>query len=161
VVASYTAVLIADTAVPAWHDARREMPFVFTSSAAAAASGVGLIAASDAGAAPVRRLAAGAVLSELAAEQLMERRLPPVVANAYHEGKAGRLLRRSRVLSVAGAAAVSLGGRHRAVRMAAGGALLASSALTRFGIFHAGMASAQDPAATVQPQRARASALRR
>ena len=28
-IASYTAVLIADTATPAWHDARRELPFVF------------------------------------------------------------------------------------------------------------------------------------
>ena len=28
-VASYTAVLVADTAVPAWHDGHREMPFVF------------------------------------------------------------------------------------------------------------------------------------
>ena len=37
--ATYTAVLIADTAVPAWHDAHRELPFVFAGSAAAAAAG--------------------------------------------------------------------------------------------------------------------------
>lgn len=36
-VATYTAVLVSDTAVPAWHDARRELPFVFAASAVASA----------------------------------------------------------------------------------------------------------------------------
>ena len=40
-VASYTGVLIADTAVPAWHDAHRELPFLFVGSAASAAAGLG------------------------------------------------------------------------------------------------------------------------
>ena len=34
---SYTAALIADTAVPAWHEARRELPFLFAAGAAATA----------------------------------------------------------------------------------------------------------------------------
>ena len=38
-VASYTSVLIADTAVPAWHEAQDVMPFIFTASAAASAGG--------------------------------------------------------------------------------------------------------------------------
>ncbi|HEY0937156.1 MAG TPA: NrfD/PsrC family molybdoenzyme membrane anchor subunit, partial [Trebonia sp.] len=33
-VAAYTAVLVSDTAVPAWHDGYPELPFVFTGSAA-------------------------------------------------------------------------------------------------------------------------------
>jgi hypothetical protein len=37
-----------------------------------------------------------------------------------------------------------------------GAALLAGSALTRFGIFAAGMTSARDPKYTVEPQRERA-----
>jgi hypothetical protein len=36
-----------------------------------------------------------------------------------------------------------------------GAALLAASALTRFGIFEAGMASARDPKYTIVPQRQR------
>src|SRR6266699_2488291 len=32
-VATYTSVLLADTAVPAWHDAHRELPYVFAGSA--------------------------------------------------------------------------------------------------------------------------------
>ena len=35
--ATYTAALIANTAVPAWHEARRELPFVFAAGAAASA----------------------------------------------------------------------------------------------------------------------------
>ncbi len=40
-VASYTAVLVSDTAVPAWHEGRHVMPFLFVASAAAAAAGPG------------------------------------------------------------------------------------------------------------------------
>ena len=39
-IATYTAALICDTAVPAWHEGYREMPYVFAGSAASAA-GVG------------------------------------------------------------------------------------------------------------------------
>jgi hypothetical protein len=42
--------------------------------------------------------------------------------------------------------------------MLAGGLLLAGSACTRFAIFDAGVASAEDPAYTVGPQRARLAA---
>ena len=50
--------LIADTAVPAWHEAHRELPFVFVGSAASAAAGFGLLAAPLRENAPARRLAA-------------------------------------------------------------------------------------------------------
>ena len=38
--ATYTGVLLANTAVPVWHEARRELPFVFAAGAATSA-GVG------------------------------------------------------------------------------------------------------------------------
>ncbi|MDQ3456389.1 MAG: polysulfide reductase, partial [Actinomycetota bacterium] len=37
---TYTAVLLAATAVPGWHEAHRELPFVFARSALASAGGV-------------------------------------------------------------------------------------------------------------------------
>ena len=43
-VASYTSVLLADTAVPAWHEGHRELPFVFAGSAVTAAGGLGMLA---------------------------------------------------------------------------------------------------------------------
>ena len=36
-IATYTAALLANTAVPAWHDGHREMPYLFAGSAASAA----------------------------------------------------------------------------------------------------------------------------
>jgi formate-dependent nitrite reductase membrane component NrfD len=155
-VASYTGVLVADTAVPAWHDAHRELPFLFVSSAATAAAGLGLACAADGESEPVRRLALLGGAAELAAGQWLEARLEPVVGRAYREGKAGALLRAAKALTVAGGVGAALGARSRPLRLASAAALLAASACTRFGVFYAGVASAEDPAATIEPQRARA-----
>jgi hypothetical protein len=53
-----------------------------------------------------------------------------------------------------------LAGRNRAVAAASGLALLAASALTRFGVFEAGLASARDPRYTIEPQKNRLAARR-
>ena len=53
-----------------------------------------------------------------------------------------------------------LGGRDRLVAAASGLALLSASALTRFGVFEAGMHSARDPRYTVEPQKRRLAARR-
>lgn len=42
-VVSYTAVLLSQTAVPAWHEAHSQLPFVFAGSAAASAGGLGMV----------------------------------------------------------------------------------------------------------------------
>ncbi|MCU1491001.1 MAG: Polysulfide reductase NrfD [Acidimicrobiaceae bacterium] len=160
-VAAYTGVLIADTAVPAWHGARRELPFLFVSSAAAAASGLGLIVAPPGEAAPMRCLAVAGAGGELAFGTLLERRLEPVVAKAYKENRAGKLMKLAKGLSIAGATGAVLGGRSRALRIASGACLLGASACTRFGVFFAGIASAEDPAATIVPQRERLEERRR
>ncbi|WP_101386628.1 NrfD/PsrC family molybdoenzyme membrane anchor subunit [Streptomyces sp. TLI_146] len=153
-VASYTAVLAADTAVPAWHGAHRELPYVFAASATAAAAGMALAVGPSHEAAPARCAAALAALAETAASRAAERRLG-MVAETWREGRAGTLLRAARALTVGGAAGAMLGGHRRAVAAASGLALLAGSACTRFGVFAAGIASAEDPEYTVLPQRAR------
>ncbi len=154
-VASYTGALIANTAVPAWHGAHRELPFVFVGSAASAAAGFALLAAPADEAAPARRMAVLGAAGELAAEQLMERRLG-MVAEALHEGNAGKRLKAAKALTAAGAIGAAAGARRsRALAALSGAALLAGSALTRFGLFEAGMASARDPKFTVEPQRER------
>ncbi|MFD0899106.1 NrfD/PsrC family molybdoenzyme membrane anchor subunit [Actinomadura sediminis] len=154
-VAAYTAVLAADTAVPAWHEGYREMPFVFTGSATIAAAGMALVAAPRRETGPMRTAAVCGAALELGAMELMQRRLG-VIAEAYREGTAGRLVRAARVLTVAGAATGALlGGRNRTAAALGGAALLAASACTRFGAFHAGMRSAEDPKYTVVPQRER------
>jgi hypothetical protein len=154
-VASYTAALIADTAVPAWHEGYREMPFLFVGSAAAAGSGFAMIAAPHEEGAPARQLALLGAVAELGAEQLLERRLG-IVAGTLHEGTAGRRLRAAKGLTAAGAlGAATIARRGRLGAALSGACLLAGSALTRFGLFAAGVASAEDPRYTVQPQRER------
>jgi hypothetical protein len=153
-VAAYTSVLLADTAVPAWHDARRELPYLFVGSAATAAAGLGLLGAGAERVSPARRLAVLGAVAELTAERLLERRLGPT-AEPYRTGKAGALMRAGRALAAGGAAAAVLGRRSRTVSALAGVALLAGSAVTRFGVFEAGRVSARDPKYTVGPQRER------
>jgi formate-dependent nitrite reductase membrane component NrfD len=154
-IAAYTAPLIANTAVPTWHDGHRELPFVFVGSAASAAGGLGMIVApvEEAGPARAAAILGGAV--EISALRLMERRMG-MTAEPLRQGTAGTLIRAAEVLPVAGAGIGGLLGRwSRTAAIAGGLASLAGSACTRFGIFHAGVASAQDPKYTVQPQRER------
>lgn len=153
-VAAYTAALISDTAVPAWHDGHREMPYVFVGSAATAAGGLGLVAAPLAEQGPARAVALLGVAGELGAFEPMKRRMG-MVAEPYSTGTGGRYVRASQVLSLAGAAGAVLGRRNRLASALSGVALLAASACTRWGIFHAGLASARDPRYTVEPQRER------
>ena len=150
-VAAYTAVLVSDTAVPAWHEGHRELPFVFTSSAAMAAGGLGLLAAPAGQNAPARNLALLGTAAEMAASELMTRRMG-MVAEPYRAGRSGAYMRASRVLSAAGATGALLGRRNRVIAALSGAALLGASAASRWGVFHAGLASAADPRYTVVPQ---------
>ncbi len=159
-VVSYTAVLVADTAVPSWHEAWRELPFVFVSSGASAASGLALVASPVAEAAPARRLAVGSAVAESLLRRRMVSRMG-LAGEPFEQGRAGRLLRVADGLTAAGTAVGALVGRRSRLAAAAGGlALLAGSACTRFGIFAAGVASARDPKYTVTPQRERLDARR-
>ena len=153
-VASYTSVLLADTAVPAWHDAHRELPFVFAGSAVTAAGGLGMLAVRPDGAGQAARFAVLGAAAELIAKSLLLRRLGPA-AEPYQKRRAGTLMEAGEVLTAAGLAGAVLAGRSRAAAALSGAALMAASALTRFGVFEAGRASARDPKYTVGPQRQR------
>ncbi len=101
-VAAYTAVLLADTATPSWHEAYRELPLVFVGSAAAASGGFGMLASPLAQAGPARRMALGGAVVELVAEHMMEGSMG-ITAEPLHEGKAGRLMRAAEALTLGGA----------------------------------------------------------
>jgi len=158
--AAYTAVLLADTAVPTWNATHRDLPFVFVSSASLASAGLAMVTTPTAETGPARTLAVLGVLGDVTAMKLMERRTDPVAAEPLHHGDAGRMLRWSERLAVAGGLGALLGGRRRSVAAASGLALLAASALTRFGVFEAGIHSTKDPRYTVEPQKRRLAARR-
>ena len=152
--ATYTAVLVADTAIPAWHGARRELPFLFAGSATAAAAGAALVLTPTADAAAARRLAAVGGAMEIGASKAMEHRLGHGVGAPYLDGEAGRLAKAATALT-AGGTVLLMGARRHWVARTAGTLLMAGSLLTRISVFRAGFESATDPAATIGPQRAR------
>ena len=161
-IATYTAALICDTAVPAWHAGYREMPYVFAGSAAGAAGGLGLLATRPADAEPARKLAVlGGAVELIAKRQLISRLAGSSgpgssgrgLAEPYEAGTTGAILRLAEILTAGGLAGAVFGRRSRAVSAVAGASLVAASALTRFGIFEAGMVSARDPKYTIVPQR--------
>ena len=159
VLSTYTAVLIATTAVPAWHEARHELPFVFAGSSLASAGGACMALTSPPNAAPARTMAVAGAVLELASDARMQRRLDPVVRRAYEVSPARALHGAARACVVGGACvAAALGGRSRTAAVAGGAALVAGAALTRWAIFKAGIASSRDPDQTVAPQRERRAA---
>ncbi|MGY1683365.1 NrfD/PsrC family molybdoenzyme membrane anchor subunit [Geodermatophilus sp. SYSU D01176] len=155
--ATYTGVLFANTAVPSWHAAHKELPFVFGASGMAAGGGITMAISPIEEAGPSRKMAVAGAAIELAAMHRVETEFG-IVSEPYHEGKAGRLLRVAKACTAAGAALTVVAGRRRAGAVAAGALLAAGSLLTRFGVFEAGMASARDPKYTVVPQRERLAA---
>ena len=156
--ATYTAALVANTAVPAWHEAHRELPFVFGGSGMVAAGGLGMLLAPHAESGPAVRMAVAGASVETAALRLMHRRLGMLLAEPYHQGRSGRLMRVAERLTIAGVALSVPGLRSPAARRLAGASFLAGSVATRFGVFEAGLASARDPKYTVVPQRERLAA---
>jgi hypothetical protein len=158
---TYTAALVADTAVPVWHEARRELPLVFAGSALASAGAASTLLTPAADAGPARRLAVVGAAVELGAVAAMERRLGEL-GEPYHQGPAGRYARLARGCTALGAAAMAVAGtRRRWAAVAGSGLLLAGSAFERLAVYKAGYQSARDPKYVVKPQRERAAAISR
>jgi hypothetical protein len=155
--ATYTAVLLANTAVPSWHAAHDELPFVFAGSAMAAGGGITMAFTPVGEAGPSRKMAVTGAAIELAAMHKVESG-HGIVSEPYHLGRAGTLLRVAKACTTAGAGLTVLAGRNRLGAVASGTLLAAGSLLTRFGVFDAGMASAKDPKYTVVPQKERKAA---
>jgi formate-dependent nitrite reductase membrane component NrfD len=151
---TYTGALIAQTAVPAWHEARRELPFLFAAGSLASAGSLALLVTPSEHAAPARRMALAGAIGELLAVRAMERRLGDLNA-AYRRGAVGALARASKLLTGAGAAAVAARHGPAALAAAGGAAILAGALLERWTVFRAGFAAAEDPRFVTGPQRER------
>lgn len=178
--ATYTAALVTHSAIPAWAEARTEMPFVFAASATASAAGAAMLTVPADEAEPVRRLGIAAAIAEEGITALMHLRLGPL-AESYEKGTAGKFQKAARACTLAGAAAFvatdeafhpahrrSPAGRlfrskderrraklRNALSMTGGALLLAGSVCKRWSVFKAGFQSAQDPTQVIETQRER------
>ncbi len=155
--AAYTAVLLANTATPSWHEPGNQLPFVFTGSGLAAGGGLCMAFTPVEQAGPARTAAVVGAAVELAAMHKVEND-HGVVSEPFHIGRAGKLLRAARACTAAGAVGATVVGGKRWGAVASGALLAAGSLLTRFGVFDAGMASSKDPKYVVIPQRERMAA---
>ena len=155
--ATYTAVLLSNTAVPSWHEFHGKLPFVFAGSAMAAGGGLCMALTPLDESQPARTMAIAGAAIELAAVNQVERD-ESIVAEPYHEGRAGTLMRAAKACTASGLGLAVVGGRWRFGRVVSGLLLAAGSLLTRFGVFDAGRVSAKDPKYTVVPQRERLAA---
>jgi formate-dependent nitrite reductase membrane component NrfD len=153
--ATYTGVLVADTAIPVWHEGRHELPWIFGASAAASAGAAASIFTPTRDAGPARRVAVVGVLAEGALMQAMELRLGKV-GEVYHQGAAGKLSWAAKGLSVGGAALLAKRGRKSRTSAVVGGAMVCAGELClRWAVFKAGFQSARDPKYVVESQRRR------
>ena len=154
--ATYTGALLADTAVPVWHEARRELPLLFGASACASAGAAACAVLPPGDARPARRLAVAGVAVEGVLMNMMEHRLGEI-GEVYTQGAAGAFARTARALGGAGALILGRRGRQSRKAAALGGVLVcAGEACLRWSIFKAGFQSARDPKYTIRPQRERA-----
>jgi hypothetical protein len=156
--ATYTAVLIADTAVPSWHEAYPTMPFLFVASGLAGAGAVGCAFAPLEESSSARRMMIGGALAMSAGSKLLERRLGTLLAEPYRTGLGGTLNRVSKTLGVSGALLGLLGRRSATWLRVAAACVAAAGVAERFAVLAAGSQSALDPKYTVEPQRARLAA---
>jgi formate-dependent nitrite reductase membrane component NrfD len=152
---TYTGALIAQTAIPAWHEARRELPMLFAAGAAASAGAAACVLTPVALAGPARRLALIGSVAELLTVVEMEHRLDEL-AEPYHTEAAAAYAQLARGLTAAGALLIAgRASRSRAAAVAGGAMVLAGAVCERWSVFKAGFQSARDPKYTVGPQRKR------
>jgi hypothetical protein len=104
---------------------------------------LGLVAVPVEASGPARRMAPLGSALEISAATRAER-APGLVSEPCRTGRPGAALRASRVLGGAGALAAVAGRRSRAVSVLSG-ALLTGAVCARYGVFAAGVGSAEDP----------------
>jgi formate-dependent nitrite reductase membrane component NrfD len=154
--ATYTGTLLADTAIPVWHEARHELPWLFGASAMASAGAAATLLVPPHEAGPARRATLIGVAAELGLMEAMRRKLG-FVGEVYEQGAAGKFARVAKVATAAGAGLLALSGkRSRAAAVAGGSLVLVGEMALRWSVFKAGFQSARDPRYTVIPQRERA-----
>jgi hypothetical protein len=154
--AAYPGVLLGNTAVPAWHDAHREITLLFAGGAMTAAAAAGLAASAVAGDRSdfdaARRLAVLGAGVESLAGLALERR-PDPTSDPFRSGNAGQMLAAARILTLGGGVAALAARRSRTAAAVSALLLTGGGICAKIGVLRAGKASAADPKYVVASQR--------
>jgi hypothetical protein len=151
----YTAVLIGDTVVPAWHYGRKSMPMLFAATSLSSAGAFGLLFGSAKDAGTARRMAMLGGTGVIVALDRLHAELGHRQKEAYETGEAKTFSTLAKFLNIAGTVTAVFARENDALSKMSGAMLFAAGLAERFGIFRAGCNSAQDPSFTIDAQRAR------
>lgn len=155
--ATYTGVLVANSAIPLWQESRRILPILFGASAMASSAAIFDLLFEDPRSRRITFLY-GLVgrTAELAAGKVMEHQVSrvPQVALPMKTGLTGIAWTTASVLTAASLVTMLLPRQDRKKRVIAGVLGTAGSLLLRFAVHYAGARSARDPRASFHQQRA-------
>ncbi len=155
--ATYTGVLVANTAIPVWQESRRVLPILF---GASAMSSVGSLFEMFIENTEERRITKvfGVVgqMAEITASVVMERQasVVPRVGRPLKRGLSGTMWRTAALLTGASLVMGTLRNKSRQQRIAGGVLGTLGALLIRFAIERAGVVSARDARASFHQQRA-------
>jgi formate-dependent nitrite reductase membrane component NrfD len=154
--AGYTAVLLANTAVPLWQATRKSLPLLFMSSAVAGAGSLLELLPHSSREAKVLHLFStmgrvGELLAGVAVRHEASRL--EVLERPLKHGPTGMLWKAAKACTAASLALGLWPDRRRWMKAAAALLGTAGALATRFAVFRAGKVSASDPQATFQSQR--------
>lgn len=154
--ATYTGVLVSNSAIPVWYRSRRYLPHLFAASGVATAVSILDLLAEDPPSRKMRLICGTAARgTEVVAAILMEREVAktPEAVRPLREGTPGLLWRAAGLLT-AGSLILSLvPSKRKSQRIAAGVMGVLGSACLRFAVHYAGIQSARDPRASFADQR--------
>ncbi|WP_373047536.1 NrfD/PsrC family molybdoenzyme membrane anchor subunit [Vulgatibacter sp.] len=155
--ATYTAALLANTAVPVWQQGRRTLPFLFgASSVASTAALLQLLPLARREERTVRALGIAGKAAELVAAEAVEREVGQVerAALPLRQGISGTFWKAAKLLNAASLALDLLPTGEPWRRKAAGALGTAAALALRYSVFRQGKASTHDVRATTEVQRA-------
>jgi DMSO reductase anchor subunit len=154
--AGYTGVVLADTAIPAWQEARRMLPVMFIGSAVAGTASI--LEIMDLSAREERAARLFGVIGktvELGGMFAIEREAGRIahVCVPYHRRRSGFLWKAAKALSLASLVLSVVPGKSKRKHVVAGVLGTFGAITNRFAMIEVGKASAADPRATFRMQR--------
>lgn len=154
--ATYTGVLVANSAIPLWQESRRVLPILFGASAMAAAGcAFEILPATAAERRITRTFGIVGQLAELAASKLMEKQaaVVPRVGLPLKQGLSGAMWKAAALCTAASIGLRVLPNPSKKKRVAVGVLGALGSLLMRFAVAHGGTVSSRDARASFHQQR--------
>lgn len=157
--ATYTGVLISNSAIPVWSESRQVLPILFAASAMTSAAATFDMVGLEHEYKPAATFGRIGRTAELLLSFALERKVSavPRVGLPLHRGKSGFLWKAGSVLTAASLAVTFLPMQKRRRRILSGVLATMGSFCIRFGIHEAGTPSAEDSKASFRLQRKPAS----